>query len=75
MKGNVNVYYDEEADFLEISIGKYKEGYFQDIGEGISKRIDSKTGRTVGIAIMSFLKRTRNFKDLKISLPLKMEIC
>ncbi|MBI4154538.1 DUF2283 domain-containing protein [Candidatus Woesearchaeota archaeon] len=74
MKGNMNIYYDKEADFLEINIGDYTEGYFRDLGEGISERIDEKTGKVTGIAIMSFKKRTEKLKDLKIALPIKIEI-
>jgi len=74
MKGNMNIYYDEEADFLEINIGDYKRGYFKDIDNGISERIDEKTGKVTGIAIMSFKKRTEKLEDLKISLPVKIEI-
>jgi len=74
MKGNMNIYYDEEGDFLEINIGEYTEGYFRDIGDGISERIDEKTGKVTGIAILDFKKRTENLKDLKISLPVKIEL-
>ena len=70
----MNIYYDKEADFLEINIGDYTEGYFRDIGEGISERIDEKTGKVTGIAIMSFKKRTEALEDIKISLPVKIEI-
>mgnify|MGYP001590593456 CR=1 FL=1 len=74
MEGNMNIYYDEEGDFLEINIGEYTEGYFRDIGEGISERIDEKTGKVTGIAILDFKKRTENPKELKISLPIKIEL-
>ncbi len=74
MEGNMNIYYDEEGDFLEINIGEYTEGYFRDIGEGISERIDEKTGKVTGIAILDFKKRTENLKELKISLPIKIEL-
>ena len=74
MKGNLQIYYDEEGDFLEINIGEYTEGYFRDIQEGIAERVDEKTGKITGIAILSFKKRTENSKDLKIDLPIKLEI-
>ena len=74
MKGNLNIYYDEDGDFLEINIGEYAKGIFKDIGEGISERIDEKTGKVTGIAIMSFRKRTEKLNNLKIKLPLKIEI-
>lgn len=70
----MNIYYDEEGDFLEINIGKYTEGYFRDMGKGISERIDEKTGKVTGIAILDFKKRTENLKELKISLPVKIEL-
>lgn len=73
MKGNLNIYYDEEADFLEINLGNYKKGYFRDINNGISERVDEKTGKVTGIAIMNFRKRAK-LKDLNLSLPLKIEI-
>ena len=72
MKGQMQLYYDEEGDFLEINIGGYTEGYFKDLGEGISERIDEKTGKVTGIAILSFKKRAQ--KDMKINLPVDIEI-
>lgn len=74
MKGQMQIYYDEEGDFLEINIGDYTEGYFRDIKEGIAERIDEKTGKVTGIAILSFKKRTEKLKELKIDLPVKLEI-
>ncbi len=74
MKGKMQLYYDEEGDFLEINIGEFSEGYFQDIGEGMAERIDEKTGKVTGIAILSFKKRTQELKDLKIDLPVNLEI-
>ena len=74
MKGNVIIYYDDEADFLEINIGKYRKGYFEDIGEGIAKRVDEKTGKTTGVAILSFRKRIESIKTFEVALPVKIEI-
>ena len=74
MKGQMQIYYDEEGDFLEINIGEYTEGYFKDIGEGISERIDENTGKITGITILSFKKRIKQEKGLNISLPFKIQI-
>jgi len=71
MKGQMQLYYDEEGDFLEINIGEYTAGYFRDVGEGIAERIDEKTGKVTGISILSFRKRS---KDMKIDLPVSIEI-
>lgn len=70
----MQIYYDVEGDFLEINIGKYTKGYFKDIGEGISERIDEKTGKITGVAILGFRKRTQSLKDVKIDLPVDLEI-
>ena len=74
MKGQMQIYYDVEGDFLEINIGKYTEGYFRDVSEGIAERVDGKTGKITGIAVLSFKKRTQEMKDMKINLPVKLEI-
>lgn len=74
MKGKMHIYYDEEADFLEINIGKYTDGYFRDVGEGISERVDQKTGKVTGIAIMGFRKKAGRLKDIEISLPINIEM-
>ena len=74
MKGNLNLYYDEEGDFLEIGIGNPTEGYFKNLGKGVFKRIDEKTNKVVGIAIMGFRKRTAGLKDVKVSLPVEIKL-
>ncbi len=74
MKGQMQLYFDEEGDFLEINIGEYAEGFFRDVGEGISERIDEKTGKVTGVAILGFKKRTQQMKDMKINLPVKIEM-
>ena len=74
MKGTLHVHYDEEADFLELHIGDYTRGYFRDVGDGIAQRIDEKTGKVTGIAILSFKTRTENAKDFTIPLPIQLEL-
>jgi len=72
MKGKLNLYYDEEGDFLEINIGNYREGYFKNLGDGIFERIDKKTNQATGIAIMGFKKRTEKLKDIILKLPIEV---
>ena len=57
MKDQLQVYYDEEADFLEITMGKFTHSYCRDIEEGVFERIDEDTGEVVGIGILSFKER------------------
>ena len=74
MSNELNLYYDEEGDFLELNTGDYSEGYFKNLGEGIFERIDKKTNKVTGIAIHGFKKRTQGLKDVKLSLPVKMQL-
>ncbi len=74
MEGSLHIYYDQEGDFLEITLGNFPDSYVRDIDEGIFERIDEKTGKVVGIGILSFKKRTANQKDIDVQLPLKMAL-
>lgn len=74
MKGKMNLYYDEEGDFLEITAGDISNCYFDNAGSGIFKIVDKKTKSIRGIAVSSFKKRTKNLEELKIDLPVKFEI-
>jgi hypothetical protein len=74
MKGKLTIYYDREGDFLELNIGKYREGDFHNLGKGIFERVDKKTKKITGIAIMGFRKRTEGKNDVEISLPVGVEI-
>ena len=64
MSNELNLYYDEEGDFLELNIGEYTEGHFKNLGNGIFERI----------AIHGFRKRTQGLKDVKVSLPVKIQL-
>ena len=74
MADEMNIYYDEEGDFLEISTGDISNCYFNNIGDGIFEIIDKTNKKVKGIAIFSFKKRTKNLENLKISLPFKIEL-
>ena len=74
MKGEMQLYYDKEGDFLEINIGPYTKGYFRNLGKGLFERVDEKTEKVTGIAVLSFMKRTDKSKDIKIQLPTQFKI-
>ena len=74
MKNNLNLYYDEEGDFLEINVGDYTKGHFKNLGDGIFERVDDETKQVKGIAIHGFKKRTEGKKDVKISLPVNIQL-
>lgn len=70
MKGNVNLYYDQEGDYIELQIGEPREGYCEEVDDGIFERRDMKTKEVIGISIFNFKKRT--LKDIK--LPIKVQL-
>ncbi len=74
MSNELNLYYDEEGDFLELNIGGYTEGHFKNLGDGIFERVDKKTNKVTGLAIHGFRKRTQGLKDVKVSLPVKIQL-
>jgi hypothetical protein len=74
MKEEMNIYYDEEGDFLEITTGDITNSYFDNLGNGLFRVIDKTTKEIKGIAIFSFKARTKNLDEIKLSLPFKFDI-
>ncbi len=73
IKGPMKIHYDTEGDYLEIHVGEYTQGYFEDAGEGIFKRIDEKTGKVTGVGILSFKKRMGKINDIEVDLPVQLK--
>jgi len=48
---SLEIYYDEEGDFLEISNGDISNCYFDNLGNGIFQIIDKNTKEVKGIAM------------------------
>ena len=74
MKNKLNIYYDEEGDFLELRIGKPTSSTYNNIGNDIFERIDDKTGKVKGFAIFNFKKRTEKLKNIDVSLPVELKV-
>jgi len=74
MKDKLNIYYDEEGDFLELQVGKPREGYYEEISNGVFERKDRKTNDVIGIAIFNFKKRTKKLEHINISLPFRIQL-
>ena len=68
----MNVHYDEEGDFLEISIGKPTKCYAEEVEPGVFIRIDGLTEQVKSIGILNFKKRAKDLKDIKIKLPIEV---
>ncbi len=69
MKGKMRVYYDDEADYLEIRIGDPMPNYGEELSDDMTLFKDEKTDEIVGIGIMNFKSKT-NLNNLEINLPL-----
>ncbi|MBI4439914.1 DUF2283 domain-containing protein [Candidatus Woesearchaeota archaeon] len=70
MKGPMRLHYDEEGDFLEISIGKPTKCYASEIEPGVFLRIDEKTNEVRSVGVIGFKKRSRKIEDIKLDLPI-----
>ncbi len=72
MEQGMNIHYDEEGDFLEITNGNIDNCYFDNLGNGLFKIVDKNTNEIRGIAIFNFKTQTQNLEDIKLSLPFKL---
>lgn len=70
----MRVHYDEEGDFLEISVGDPTPCYAEEIESGIFLRKDDATNEVRSIGILSFKKRTGTIKDIDVKLPLEIQL-
>ncbi len=70
----MRLYYDEEGDFLEISIGKPAPSLATEIEPGVFLRRDTETNEVNSIGILNFKKRSKTLKNIEINLPVKLNI-
>ena len=70
-----DVYYDEEADFLEVSFEEpAKSGTTEEVQEGVFVTRDVDTKRVANVGILSFKKRVELLKIVLTSLNKKLPI-
>lgn len=72
MKGPMKVYYDEEGDFLEISVGKPTKCYASEVKPGVFLRIDEKSEEVKSVGILGFKQRAKDLKDIKLDIPVEV---
>lgn len=70
----MEIFYDEEGDYLEIFFDKPSPDYGIDIGRGITIFRYQKTNKLYGLAVLDFVRRTKNFKPIKINLSKDLKI-
>ncbi|MCK4647729.1 hypothetical protein KAT24_02260 [Candidatus Pacearchaeota archaeon] len=70
---NLEIYYDTEADILEIFIGEPTPCFFNEVEDDLFEGRDEKTNELTGFKIFNFKKRA-GMKDIKITLPANVKI-
>lgn len=65
----MNIYYDEEGDYLTIFVGESRPNYGEDIAEGVTIFKDEQTNEIIGIGILDFRARTRKLDEIQLKLP------
>ena len=68
-KDKLSVWYDKEGDYLEITLRKSKDSYFNEVKKDCANIIDKKSGKIIGCAIFNFAKR--NGKFIEVDIPIE----
>ncbi len=71
MNGEMNIYYDEEGDYLEIFVKK-SPNYGEEIYSGITIFKDEKSDEAIGIGILNFRQKAKKLHELELKLPFKV---
>ncbi len=71
MAGRLKIWYDDEGDYLEFYTAK-KKGIFEDLGNGIFKRVDIKTNKVIGFGILHFKKKMKKNKEFEF--PVRVNV-
>ena len=74
MAKNMEMHYDEEADYLEIFVGEPREDYGDHISEDIVIFKYEDNDQLYGIGIFNFKKRASDLKDVLSKLPVSIKI-
>jgi len=73
MKGPIDIYYDEDGDFLELTVtNPPAESYCEDVSNDVFVRKDEKTGEIMGIGILNFKTHSGDLKDILVKVPVKI---
>lgn len=71
MRQNLEIYYDKEADILEVTLGTPSACIFEEIEDDVFEARDEATNVLKGYKIFNFVHRGgfSLLKKIKISLP------
>lgn len=72
MKGNIDIYYDVEGDFLEITIiNPPSESYVEDVSKDVYVR-KTEDGQIIGVGVFNFKNHSHDLKDILVDVPVKV---
>jgi len=74
MKEQMRVHYDEEGDFLEISIGNPVKCYAEELQPGIFVRKSEENDEVKSIGILGFKQKGKDIQDIEVMLPVKLSM-
>jgi len=74
MKNKMEMKYDEEADYLEILVGKPREDYGEHISKDIVLFKYEDNDELYGVGVFNFKKRAANLNDILSKLPISIKI-
>ncbi|MAH07994.1 hypothetical protein CMI38_07140 [Candidatus Pacearchaeota archaeon] len=76
MKGKLSLHYDEGSDYLEIFAGTPSPNHGEEIPDkrGVTIFKDNKTNEVVGIGILGFKKRSVDFNEIELELPIDINL-
>jgi len=73
MNQNLEIFYDTEADILEIFLGEPVDCYFNEIDDDLFEGREEGTDKLVGFKIFNFKKRG-GMNSVRIPLPVNIKI-
>jgi len=73
MEKNLEIFYDSEADILEIFLDEPTECYFNEIDDDLFEGREEGTDKLIGFKIFNFRKRG-GMKNIRIPLPANIKI-
>jgi len=66
-KNKISLWYDKDGDYLEITLRKSKDTYFNEIKKDFAEIIDMQTKEIIGYAVFNFMKQKR--KQINLEIP------
>ena len=68
-KAKLHIYYDPDADYLELTFGKPKPSFYEKIAPDTFVRIDRHNKKPSGYAIFNVRKHAGKLRSLVVDIP------